>query len=148
MFTTLAILFFLLSQKPTGLNGINIYSSVYPAIGKPQMEWAKNKSGVYFIKENGRLVYIGHSGYNLYKTITRHFQQWDQRQYRVTYIPGAAKYQVKAILTSPAEAPTLEEKLINQYKPRDNKNQVNIEYEVNYTPEDLEILQTEKTAPF
>jgi len=148
VFTTLAILFLLFSQKPTGLNGINFYTEVYPTYGKPLMAWAKDKSGVYFIKENGRLVYIGHSGYNLYKTITRHFQQWDNRQQRVTYTPGAANYQVKAILTSPTEAPILEDQLIKKFNPRDNSNQKTLDLTENYTPEDLEILQTEETAPF
>lgn len=112
------------------------------------MAWAKDKSGVYFIKENGRLVYIGHSGYNLYKTITRHFQQWDARQQRATYTPGAAKFEVKAILTSPTEAQILEDQLIKKYNPRDNSNQKTLDLTENYTPEDLEILQTEEIAPF
>jgi len=32
--------------------------------------------------------------------------------------------------------------------PRDNSNQKTLDLTENYTPEDLEILQTEETAPF
>lgn len=40
--------------------------------GKSNFRTAVNQSGIYLIKENGKLVYVGKSGYNLYKTMHRH----------------------------------------------------------------------------
>lgn len=139
---------FLLFYRPNAsINGINQFTEVYPAFGKPQMDWAKNKSGVYFIEENGQIVYIGHSTYNLYKTITRHFQTWQPTQYRATYTPGANRYRVKAILTTPNEAANLEARLIKQHKPRDNRNSLEFDWQPQ-NPEDVELLETFEEAPF
>lgn len=81
-----------------------------------------NQSGVYFIKSNrtGEIVYIGFSGSNLYKTITRHFQTWnDFFQLRKVYSKN--NYTIRVIFTHPKRAAILEQYLINKYKPRDNK---------------------------
>lgn len=101
---------------------------VYREDGKTNIAHLSKKKGVYFIYEGSKLVYIGHSRYNLYKTILRHFQEWkDQAQpTRVTYVRKKLrnKYSVKVYLTTAADAPILEEKLILKHRPRDNKNKV------------------------
>ena len=82
------------------------------------------KAGVYLIKENETLVYIGYSKSNLYKTLYRHFQKWDDSwQDTVTYFNKMTRnnYKVRVVLTTPAKAKKLETALINKYKPRDNK---------------------------
>lgn len=38
----------------------------------------RDKSGVYFIKENGILVYVGMSRSNLQEALYRHFQDWSR----------------------------------------------------------------------
>jgi hypothetical protein len=82
------------------------------------------RPGVYIIKENGKIVYIGHSRTNLYKTLYRHFQQWDHPAQKVTTYAGRMNsntYTVRVILTTAARAPQLEGYLVNKYEPRDNE---------------------------
>lgn len=95
----------------------------YTDKGKPRLKNTWEKSGVYIIKENGKIVYIGQSGYNLYKTMYRHFQSWDTHQARATYNGKnkRKKYLVRVIFTSPKQAEKLEIALCKRYKPRDMK---------------------------
>jgi len=89
----------------------------------------KDKRGVYKIFENTKLVYIGSSTKDLYTTILRHFQEWnDQAQReRISYkndlknnsytvqvelMPNATDEQIK----------TKEYKQTAAKNPRDNKN--------------------------
>ncbi|BDS13190.1 hypothetical protein [Aureispira anguillae] len=83
---------------------------------------------MYFIFENTKLVYIGPSGTNLYKTILRHFQKWsDTRQLRrVSYKDKIGRYSFTFAvrLMNKATKEAIEAKeyaLVNRYKPRDNK---------------------------
>jgi hypothetical protein len=52
--------------------------------GKPYPEWLRGldgKSGVYVIRQRGRVVYVGESHADrLYGTVTRHFQGWKRRK--------------------------------------------------------------------
>jgi hypothetical protein len=41
---------------------------------------SRKRTGVYLIKENGIIVYVGYSGKDLYKTMYRHFEQWTGKQ--------------------------------------------------------------------
>lgn len=94
---------------------------VYLADGRANLAHLKGKKGVYHIFEDGRRVYVGHSRSNLYKTILRHFQKWDDDQYRTTYFGKARKrYTVKVWLCQPADCLPLEESHILRYRPRDN----------------------------
>ncbi|WP_052592666.1 GIY-YIG nuclease family protein [Aureispira sp. CCB-QB1] len=86
------------------------------------------KKGVYFIYENGKLVYIGSSASDLYKTISRHFQNWkDTRQLRrISYRQKLGKksytFSVKLMPRHSKKGIEKEEyKLVNKYTPRDNK---------------------------
>jgi hypothetical protein len=83
----------------------------------------KKKPGTYLIKVNGALKYIGYSGSNVYKTLLRHFQSWeDSRQTRVTY-PQRDYVTARVIYTTtPAQAAKLEKALIIKYRPADNPN--------------------------
>lgn len=89
------------------------------------------KPGVYLIKVNGKLKYIGYSFTNVYKSFTRHFQRWDDpRQIRVTY-PKTAYVTARLIYTNTGiQAMNLEKALILKYKPEDNPNKYN-QYELN-----------------
>ena len=82
------------------------------------------KSGVYMIKENNKIVYIGCSRKNLYKTVYRHFENWNHpAQDVVTFnVNGKKKYTFRVIYCSVLQAQTLEKVLINKLKPRDNRH--------------------------
>lgn len=82
-----------------------------------------NRTGVYIVKENNKIVYVGMSRTNLYKTLYRHFQQWNHSlQEVVTYANKLKRhrYTVRVILCTPLQAEKLERALIIKYKPRDN----------------------------
>lgn len=82
---------------------------------------AKDKSGCYVIKENEKVVYVGMSRTNnLYKTLTRHFQQWTANQRVNTYDVWSNTYKVKIIYTTQRKAERMECELFKKYKPRDN----------------------------
>jgi Uri superfamily endonuclease len=87
------------------------------------LDYTKRQNGVYLIKYNGEIVYIGYSAGSLYKTITRHFQSWkDRTQTRVTY-PQNEAYKVRVVFTrTGSQAAELERALILKYRPRDNPN--------------------------
>ena len=90
---------------------------------KYNMRGVEHKSGVYFIKEEGALVYIGMSRSNLQEAMYRHFQQWKSwRQRRVTYkhTLDVHKYEVACITTGKDMAHPLEKAYILKFNPRDN----------------------------
>lgn len=98
----------------------------------------KNKkcSGIYLVKKNDKIIYIGHSQTQLYSTIYRHFQKYNDtwKQYRVFFEKNEVK--VRVILTSPKRAVLLEAFLILKFKPELNK----IKYEnyLNKKKQDIE----------
>lgn len=95
----------------------------YAAPGKTNFPATQNRSGVYLIKENNKLVYVGMSGRNLYKTLYRHFETWEHKQQEVTTYKtrlNRHKYTVRVILCTPGQAARLERLLILKYNPRDN----------------------------
>lgn len=86
----------------------------------------RDHAGVYIIKEDGRIVYVGFSSYSVYKTMYRHFQEWNHRfQEVVSYASrlGRHKYTVRPILCTDRQAYALEKRLIRKYHPRDNSVQ-------------------------
>lgn len=98
--------------------------SIYKNPGKTNVSEVFNKSGVYLIYKKGvkNPVYIGYSGSNLYKTLTRHFQSWNDRtQVRITY-PQNGNYSVSIVLCTPEQAVRLEKYLIKKIRPVDNPN--------------------------
>jgi excinuclease UvrABC nuclease subunit len=99
---------------------------IYEKKSKTNIPELQNKSGVYMIYKDGikNPVYIGYSGSNIYKTLTRHFQSWnDNKQVRVTY-PQNGKYSVSIVICTPQQAERLERYLIKKYKPVDNPNKL------------------------
>ena len=97
---------------------------------KPNLKIASKQfnSGVYIVKDakTNKILYVGYSGTQLYKTIYRHFQVWTSKQYRVRF--NKSGYKVKVIFCSPIKAQQLEKHLIQQYKTLLNKNQYEAEF--------------------
>lgn len=94
----------------------------------------KNKTGVYLIKQDSKIVYVGYSIGSLYKTIYRHFQDWnDKAQERKVYDKTGVK--IRVFFCTPKQADRLETYLIQKLKPRDNKQtyQTNIVEITNYS---------------
>lgn len=107
------------------------FQAPYKPNGKTNFPETKARSGVYLIKENNKIVYIGFSAGSLYKTMYRHFQRWSKPdQYRVSYRNRITRnnYTVRIVFCSAKQAEKLEKALIIKYKPRDNE----MKYE-NYT---------------
>lgn len=95
----------------------------YQKPGKTSYPETIKKSGVYLIKENGILVYVGMSGNNLYRTMYRHFEAWYHKQQEVVSYQSRLsrhKYTVRVILCTPAQAARLERYLVLKHNPRDN----------------------------
>jgi excinuclease UvrABC nuclease subunit len=104
---------------------VSRFQPPYRSTGRTTFPEMMNKSGVYLIKENGRLVYVGVSLTNLYRTMYRHFEQWNHSGQGVTTYYGKMKkndYTVRVILCSKAQASRLEKALIKKHRPRDNEN--------------------------
>jgi len=85
-----------------------------------------DRSGVYLIfGKNNKLVYVGHSKSDLYKTVLRHFQSWnDKTQFRAVY--NRRTHSIRLISTTKAKAYNLESALIKKYKPKDNTQKLNL----------------------
>jgi hypothetical protein len=77
-------------------------------------------AGAYVIKnrQTGQIKYVGHSGYNLKKTLYRHFQEHNDGQLRHIYNPRTHK--VVIFRTSPSQSAEAEKRLMIKYKPIDN----------------------------
>jgi len=150
----LLIAFILLSNNKKGLGALSVskFYKVYidEKINKQlRLKPTGNQKGVYILKKNNEIVYIGFSGSNLYKTITRHFQSWeDKRQIRVTY-SKTENIKARIVYTSTAaQAAKLEKALILKYKPTDNPNKYE-QYSLNITDDNLITnYQNEAEAPF
>lgn len=106
----------------------------YNEKGKPTFK-KRNVKGVYIIRNKKDILYIGYSGSDLYKTMYRHFQKWnDKSQIRVEY-KNINNLKIDIILTSTKlQASRLEKALIIKYKPKDNPEQ----YWLNFDTDDKE----------
>lgn len=121
------VAWWLIRGNKTGLSGpIRAKSRFMPVYidGRPNpalIRANRRRPGVYMIKVNGTLRYIGYSGTHVYKTLIRHFQAWDDpRQVRITY-PRATYVTARVIYTNTArQAAALEKALIIKYQPTDN----------------------------
>lgn len=86
-------------------------------------------AGIYLIKENGVIVYVGMSAYCVVKALYRHFYRWANdptrktRFPRVTYVNHLEdrNYEVCVMKCSKDDAPKIERGLIIAIKPRDNR---------------------------
>ena len=106
----------------------------YNEKGKPTFK-KRNVKGVYIIRNKKDILYIGYSGTDLYKTMYRHFQKWnDKSQIRIEY-NNTNNLKIDIILTSTKlQASRLEKALIIKYKPKDNPEQ----YWLNFDTDDKE----------
>jgi hypothetical protein len=87
--------------------------------------YTAKKSGVYLIFRNATLRYVGYSGYNVYKTLYRHFQSWnDPNQIRSVYSPTDQQIKVRVIYCNNSKAKKLENALIIKYQPIDNPDKL------------------------
>ena len=92
---------------------------------KTNFPHTQKKSGVYLVmsRQTKKIVYIGYSQSQLYKTMYRHFEKWpDPTQVRVTL--DRDRYLVRVVLVGPKKAAKLEQALIAKYKPTRNPEQV------------------------
>lgn len=132
-------------KKATG------YRIIYDKAGRVNFEGIRGRSGVYIIRENSRIVYIGYSARNLYKTMLRHFQVWNHPgQPVVSYAGSRHQYKARVILLPAKQAVEFEKKLILKYKPRDNRNKY-LEYSSQARQLKLKTsrsAQIRKDAPF
>ena len=109
------------------------FNPPYQPNGRTTYPETSKKAGVYLIKENNKLVYVGFSGSDLYRTMYRHFQEWTDKNYsggkarspveRVTYKSKMKRnsYTVRIIYCTAAQAMRLEKMLIIKHQPRDNE---------------------------
>jgi len=105
----------------------------YKKDGKTNFPQTVNRTGIYVIKENGKIVYVGFSGYNLYKTMYRHFQSWHHKtQDVVSYksLMSRNEYTVRVVYCTTKQAAALEKALIKKHRPRDNE----MKYKINELP--------------
>ena len=94
------------------------------------IKWAQNRSGVYQIKENGVLVYIGASA-NVYRKSLRHFEPYEGQNNKKDYHKylDTKEFTIRITLTNtPHQAYLLESALIAKHQPRDNYIQPSLFY--------------------
>ena len=87
----------------------------------------QNVPGIYIIFKAGKIIYVGYSRSNLYKTMYRHFQAWNDKtgQYR-TVITDLSQVKVGVIYTKSGRlAKLLESAYILKHKPEMNANVYN-----------------------
>ena len=150
----LLIAFILLTNDNKGLGALSVskFYTVYNngKINKQlRLKASGNQKGVYILKKNNEIIYIGYSGSNIYKTLTRHFQSWDDKtQTRITYSKNQ-NIKARIVYTSTAtQAAKLEKALILKYKPTDNPNKYE-QYNLNLSDDNLiNNYQNEAEAPF
>lgn len=134
--------------KNNSINGIKKSTFENPYEGKRTTFLnTQFKSGVYLIKkkDSGKIVYVGHSKNNLYRTLYRHFQKWTHSQKVITY-SDPNQYTVRVILTTPTQAARLEAYLIQKYNPVDNEHKM-VKYENTNTGKS-EYEKMKEAAPF
>lgn len=114
--------------------------------GKTNFRMYAERAGVYIVLEKSKsgqeICYVGMSTYDLYKTISRHFQTWNdsEQRNRISYkqriLNGTHEYYISVLETTARTAKLVEKELILTYQPRDNKNK--LEYFT--TKSDKEVL--------
>ena len=99
------------------------FKPIYNRKGKPSFS-ERQKPGVYIIKEDGFIIYVGYSKINFYKTLYRHFEKWEGPAAGLTFVDQMDKfsYTARIIYCTSRQAEVLEKMLIRRYKPGANKN--------------------------
>jgi hypothetical protein len=103
-------------QEPFETRNNRNYSTLIFGRGKP---------GVYLIKRDNKIVYVGFSASDVEKACLRHFYNYNDshRQKRVFY-PNKEGITVRITLTTAARAAKLEKALIIKLKPKDNPDKL------------------------
>jgi GIY-YIG catalytic domain len=88
------------------------------------IKWAQGKAGVYIIKRNNKVVYVGASG-NVYRKSLRHFEPYkpDKPGSKQDYFTDYEQndYKIRIVVTNTVkQAYKLEAALIQKLRPRDN----------------------------
>lgn len=109
----------------------------YNSKGLPTFK-KRNVKGVYIIRKNKDILYIGYSGTDLYKAMYRHFQKWnDYSQVRVLY-SNLKDLKVDIIICSTKiESSRLEKALIIKYKPKENPDQYWLNFDTDNKEEEI-----------
>lgn len=108
--------------------------------GKPTFK-IRNKSGAYLIYKDGKVVYVGYSSVDVYKTMYRHFQQWNATQNVVSfYGEFLENFRCKIIFCTPKQAVALEYYFINKYMPDLNIHVPNIYKDRSYKEKTVKTL--------
>lgn len=121
------------------------FASIYPKPNKTNFSKFIGKSGVYIIKKGTEIVYVGMSKSDVYKTMVRHFQQWNDKQKRVTY-PQIPEYKARIITCTPKQAEKLETALILRHRPKDNDQKIDFALNEKSMSENKKILEEMKKA--
>ena len=90
-------------------------------------------SGVYIVYDKNKIIYVGFSSTDLYKTMYRHFQSWGtSKQYRAIF--NRNKHKVRVVYCTAKKAYDLEKALILKHKPEMNEQTYDM-----YEPDNKEI---------
>jgi hypothetical protein len=86
----------------------------------------RQKTGIYFIYEDENLVYVGMSTSDIYRTILRHFQEWNdsKQEKRISYKNKRHRYTYHCsfiLIEDEATVRNAELSYILTEKPRDNR---------------------------
>jgi len=105
------------------------FKKPYKANGKTNFPDSQGRTGVYIIRVKGKIHYVGYSSNNLYRTLYRHFQVWNENRgtphISYNHILDCGCIKVRIIYTNTAkQAYALEKALILKYKPLDNPNKL------------------------
>lgn len=126
------------------------FKPVYNLAGRVNIPETKDRSGVYLIKEKGKIVYVGNSASNVYKTALRHFQSWDDpTQERITYAGQPREnYTIRFVACTAKQAEALERRLILRHQPRDNSIKYDNYINSQYDDQVVSIYDNTEVAPF
>lgn len=96
----------------------------------------KTGAGVYIIRLEKKIVYVGFSSYDVKKTMYRHFQKWTDKRHprnkrgylydRVTYKEIISDVDCKVYFCTPKQAAILEQQLIIKLYPEDNTFKIDL----------------------
>jgi hypothetical protein len=113
--------------------------------GKTRLSFLKGKPGVYLIKENEKLTYVGYAGTDLYRTVLRHFANWDNGEVTYKKSVNRKSYEVAIYVTKDERSAwDLEKYIIDIEKPRDNTELYDRYTNVKYNPDTLSRMKLKK----
>jgi excinuclease UvrABC nuclease subunit len=103
------------------------FASIGESSGGRYPDWIRalrKRNGVYLIRErrSGKVIYIGEShSERLYATLTRHFQRWSDKYNTAGVTYDREAVDVAVIVVPQSHAAYLQNELICEFDPRDNR---------------------------